>query len=1190
MFKKLFQFEVFYQLKQRAFPIFALLFLALGVFVGKQGHAPAGVDFNSVYQVYFYTNIFTLGSVFITMFFAISGMLRDKQHHMEHLIYSTSIKKNQFFWSRFLGIFTFSVLAFTPYLIGFALGVSFSNLDPERVGAFSLMTYLQPWLYMVLPNIFICSSLIFAVSTLTKNNTATYASAVFIYMLYFVSAIFLNSPLIAQSVPASPESMAIAALADPFGIAAFFEQTQYWTPFQKNTELLSFSGLFMGNRLLWILGSVGMLLLTYAVFSFRTLSKKVKKAPKVEKETKEIIAYQPIEGVYSLKAKGRAFVSLIKIELSGVFKSLPFLAVLIMWSFIVFSEIYSTVVGGGNYNDSLYPFTNLLIELMTNPLSVFSHILMVFYSGELLWKERGLNFNTIIDATPVTNTVFFLSKFITLLLLPSILILSGIAICIGFQAFLGYTNFELDLYASLFYFQGIPLLVFCMIAMLVHSLVKNKYMGMGIFGAIIILSMKASFLGLEHPLTSIGFLPNPSYNNMNGFSGITKLFHHLSLYWLAFGGMLSLITFKLWQRGIIASVRYQLKTLKSNWNKGQVFAFAVLAMVFMGAASMVYYNNNILMTYETSSDNLDSREQYERKFKQYQDLERLYPIAIKTEIGLFPSEEMYTVKADYILKNKSKHPISQVFLTERVPLQSISIEQAELIEHDTIFGTYLFEFKNAIAPEQTLKYTFETKKVLKGYETDRTIIQNGSYITHRNFDPFHYGSGMEITDPMERQKRNLPKRLEEIETDSHIAIEDNRMGKINFETIISTQKDQVALSSGTLLKEWTKEDRNYYHFKSKTKIVPTMAYFSADYATKKTNYKGIAIANYYHPAHEFNIEQIETSIKNTLDYCIENFGPYAFDAIRFAEIPGHWSFGGFAHPGLVSMVEDRLYLVDNTDKDAFNLVAKRTIHEVAHQWWGHTLTPKVIDGGAIFVEGFAKYTEAVIMEQVYGKGAVFQLSETANRRYFRGRTFASTPEPGLYLEDDQDYLAYGKSLTVLLALRDLIGEKQVNSILRNLTDTYRDEEEFKVTALDFIEELYAASPAKYHGLVDDWLKKVITYDLGIKESSYTALADGTFEVTVKVKAKRFETVASGETQEIGINEPVRIGIFTEHPSLVKEEDAILHYEMQQINKEASELKLIVKERPTFIAIDPYGTRSDENRVDNILRLDPYEGV
>jgi len=119
MFKKLLQFEVFYQLKQRALPIFILLFLALGVFVGRQGYATKGVNFNSVFQVYFHTSIFTLGSVFIIMFFAISAMLRDKQHNMESLIYSSSMKKRHYFWSRFFGTFLFSVLAFSPFLIGY---------------------------------------------------------------------------------------------------------------------------------------------------------------------------------------------------------------------------------------------------------------------------------------------------------------------------------------------------------------------------------------------------------------------------------------------------------------------------------------------------------------------------------------------------------------------------------------------------------------------------------------------------------------------------------------------------------------------------------------------------------------------------------------------------------------------------------------------------------------------------------------------------------------------------------------------------------------------------------------------------------------------------------------------------------------------------------------------------------------
>ncbi|MFT5752281.1 MAG: ABC-2 type transport system permease protein [Dokdonia sp.] len=43
-------------------------------------------------------------------------------------------------------------------------------------------------------------------------------------------------------------------------------------------------------------------------------------------------------------------------------------------------------------------------------------------------------------------------------------------------------------------------------------------------------------------------------------------------------------------------------------------------------------------------------------------------------------------------------------------------------------------------------------------------------------------------------------------------------------------------------------------------------------------------------------------------------------------------FGGFAQPGVISVVEDQLYFSDVSNKETFNVVVKRVIHEVAHQW------------------------------------------------------------------------------------------------------------------------------------------------------------------------------------------------------------------------------------------------------------------
>ncbi len=1187
MFVKLLQFEIFYQLKQRAFPLLALIFLLFGFFLGGQGFAEKGVHFNSTYQVYFHTGIFTLGSVFVIMFFAISATLRDRQHVMEGLIHSTSIQKKHFFWSRFLGTYIFSVLAFSPFLIGYFIGNYVSDLDPNRMGDFYLMTYLQPWLYMVLPNLFVCAAIIYAVSILTKSSIATYTSAIFIYMLYFVGAIFSNSPFLAQSNPTSQESMFFGALIDSFGVSTFFEQTYYWTAFQKNTELLSLSGLFLVNRLLWIIIALGILLITYRVFSFRSTAKKVQKKSKKCSENTLKEAYLPVNPLHSLKSHQAAFFALLKLELKQVFRGLPVIAVLLMWGSILCSVLFSTIVNGGEYNVSQYPFTSELIYLFSDELNFFSLILIIFYSAEMVWREREMHLNSIIDVTPVKNSVLFMSKFIALVALPMLMITIAVFLCISFQIALDHGQFDLALYASLYYHDGLQLIVFCMIALFVHSLAKSKYMGMGIFGCIVLLTLKSNMIGLEHPLTSLGFLPKVEYNEMDSFYKNSTAFNHLALYWSSFGLLLVTMAFKIWNRGEVTEFSMKIKQVFTHKTRKEKIVTSFFLFVFLGSGMLIYYNTNIISSYYTKNDRLNFKENYERQFKKFEAIDRLYVTSKKTNVALYPENRMYTVDAAYTLKNKSEHALKELFITERIPLERITIENAHLVSYDSIYGTYLFQYSTPLQPNDSLRYTFELKKEVKGYETDNSIVNNGTYINRMsNFEPIlGYSKGLEIKDASERKKRNLPKREEIDDSDEHITLKDVKHEKIRFETIISTSSEQIAISSGQLIKQWTANNRNYFHYKTNKNILPEVGYFSADYATKKTNYKGVSIEQYYDENHEFNIEEIENSVKQTLDYCQENFGSYNFDHIRIAEVPSYWPFGGFAHPGVISMVEKHLYLKNVSNDEEFNLVSKRVIHEVSHQWWAHTLSAKPVPGGSLFVEGFAKYTEAVVLEKIYGKGVLYALTDDVRRRYFRGRTFTNVPEPPVYKVAGQNYISYGKSLTVMLALKDLIGEDQINNIMKTLTDKYRSINKLEITSIEFLEEVYKHTPKEQHELVNDWFKKVITYDLGIEENiSYTALDNGSFEVTIQVKAKRFETVTEGGIQPIKIDEPIKIGVFTKHPSLVKSKTSLLHYQSHRINKEITEIKIIVHDKPAYISIDPYGTRSDQNLADNVMKF------
>ena len=59
-----------------------------------------------------------------------------------------------------------------------------------------------------------------------------------------------------------------AALADPLGGAAIDRITRYWTPFQRNTQLIPLQGILLANRALWL--GVGAIFLAFTYGNSRS--------------------------------------------------------------------------------------------------------------------------------------------------------------------------------------------------------------------------------------------------------------------------------------------------------------------------------------------------------------------------------------------------------------------------------------------------------------------------------------------------------------------------------------------------------------------------------------------------------------------------------------------------------------------------------------------------------------------------------------------------------------------------------------------------------------------------------------------------------------------------------------------------------------------------------------------------------
>ncbi len=481
---------------------------------------------------------------------------------------------------------------------------------------------------------------------------------------------------------------------------------------------------------------------------------------------------------------------------------------------------------------------------------------------------------------------------------------------------------------------------------------------------------------------------------------------------------------------------------------------------------------------------------------------------------------------------------------------------------------------------------YQVNKTSTAFNIDNRIAKNGSYIKSAQFSPFlGYVNRYEISDPYEREKRGLPVQENAIINGGHLSTHSKfNFENVNFETTISTDNNQIAFSSGDLIKQWRTKGRNYYQYKSAGKIDHLIAYFSAKYQVEKVIHKGVHIELYYLPEHYRNVAEMIKVTKATLDYCTDNFGAYPHKYLRIGEVSVFAGSNGQAMPGVIS-INERIFKKSIENSESFNVIARVLVHEISHQWWGLLLTPKLIEGSMFISESFAKYSETVILENLYGKEMANRLSEYTLRKYFTGRSRASKAEPALYLTAQEQYLAYNKGAIVLNAIRELIGEKQLSIALKNLI--YKHNKDATATSLNFLEELYLVSSKENHTLINDWLKRVITYDLSVKTATYKKLKNNSYEIKVQISAQRYQTNKAGKEDEISINELINIGIFKNHPKDVTKNET-LYLKPHLINDEEVEFSCVVNEVPKYISIDPYFTRLDRNISDNVKLIIPEQ--
>lgn len=1152
MLSDIVRFEWRYHTRQISFVAATLLFTGIGFSLTATGFGPSNVYLNSPYSIANGLGLASLSAVFAIAVFCANAIVRDRDHLMEEIVFSTSVEKFPYLFGRFAGSFLAAFTAFSATAVGMLIGTLMPWHEASRIGPFAPHHYLWVLLVLVLPGMLFAGALLFAIATLTRSVLASVVGAVAIYVFYFIAASLTNSPLMASSTGA--DATAGASLLDPFGLSAFFEQTRYWTPEVRNTGLVTLTGMLLINRLIWIALATMVWLFVYRRFSFR-----VRSAPAAAVELVEDVPasakYHPVE---TGDTHWQALAAATRLEIRAFLGGIPFLLLTLMWTVLAMSEMISDVTGG-DHGSARYPITGFLLMGIDQPLSLVATVLIVYYSAELIWRERLAGIDEVVNATPASNSVFVISKWLTLSALALIIVVTSIGASVLTQIVRGSVQFEPGVMLAFVWFAGMPLVLFAMAAVLIQTLSPHKYFGMVLVLAVGVF-MLAGRQFIEHPLWRFASPPQVEYSVMNGFGHYTAPFNWFLALWTAVGLLFLLAATAKWRK---------VRTPNAFGRKLTI----VLVIAALALGGFIFYNTNVLNVWRSGNDVMSWRADYERTYKRIATLPSPRVIGLTADVALYPSERRYRISGSYQLVNDGNAPIEQVLVSVRrdARLAKLALASAKLLQHDLRFSTYRFQLDRPLQPQERTALHFDLAYENPGFSAsppDNSVAENGTFIfPHRALPTLGYRRSHEINDPVERRKRGLPPLPENTDY-LHGGEEVTADQWVDFDVTLSTDADQTALTSGRLARQWTENGRRHFHYVSDQPLHNVFAFASARYATAGRNVGNTRVDIYYHPEHGANVQRMLDTATESLRYFSENFAPYPHRELRIAEVPSYWEMGGFATPGFFVLSENRTFLIDARDPARLDLVRRRTAHEVAHEWWGHYVTPVDARGASTIVESLAKYSELLILEKAYGREVVRRSLTTELDLYLSGRASESDREVPLSLARNQAYLYYRKGAIVMYALKDLLGEPTVNLALRNFIAEAAGPG--RAPAMDdLLRHIRAVSPAQHHALIDQWLTDIVLYDLKLTTASSRRLPDGRFEVTAQVDASKTKGT---------FDETIEIGLFGA-------DESPIHVGRHALRGGANTIRMIVGKEPFVAIVDPYVTRVDANRFDNERRVE-----
>jgi ABC-type transport system involved in multi-copper enzyme maturation permease subunit len=1183
---EVFRFEVEYRLRQPSTWVYALVlfgvpFLMMHAINGSGQHLNAPLMIMNIAAV-----VGGLGMLVTAGVFGDSAA-RDVQTRMHSLFYTSPLRESHYLTGRFLGALVVNAVLLLGVPLGLMLASVMPYMEAGKFGPVQPAAYAQTYLLVLLPNMVLIGVCMFAAAALMRQSLATYFGGIALWVLSKAAGEFTDAL----------DNQTLSVLIDPFGSRAMEVASRFWTPAETNVQLIGWTPLLLLNRAVWLTISAGVFAMLVSRFRFVHPAGAAKRswwrrravmdmAP--ERVAPIDVVHAPTTGrSFSFGARTRQTVAVAARAWREIAMTRAFLVILVGALGFVFA--FGWDVGSEIFGTSTWPVTHLIAgTVLSSAIGPAMALLIAIFAGELVWREREVGMGDIAAVAPVPNGVALLGRFLALVAMLVTLQAVFMAAGVLLQTLRGYHRYELGVYLELLF--GVKLVDYILLAtlaMAVHVIVNNKYLGHLVVVLYFAFTVAAGSVGVRHAMLVYGSDPGWTWSDLNGLAPFLQGWMWFKLYWAAWALMLAVLSSLFWVRGREHGFARRWALAGQRFHGPVLRAAAVAVTLIITLGGFVFYNTNVLNTYRTPESVAAERAEYEKRYKRFAGVPQPLLASVKLRVELYPADRAAELNGTFQYVNRTGQNIDSLHVLPSFDVATTELRfdrDARLVINDSTLHYRIYALERALAPGDSIAMTFALAYRPRGFlnagaPTD--VTPNGAYIEGGWFPTLGYKSGREVTDDKARQKLGLPVRaLPPSAGDVETREGANVIQLVDVETIIGTEPRQTAITPGRLVREWQENGRRYFQYRTDQPLRYGGAILSAEYAVRDTTWNGVHLRVLYHPTHDVNVDRMLRSMQASLAYYGEQFGPYQYRELRVVEFPRYATFAR-AHPHTITFSEGGAFLtrVDSGDVDRpFFVVA----HETAHQWWGGQVIPAQAKGASMVSETLAQYSSMMALEHTYGTEMARRFYDYNMTEYLRGRRVYTNREAPLLDVVSQRYVFYFKGAVAMYTLRERLGAETVNGALRQFREKFAGTDAPPPTSQALYAELQAVTPDSLRPLLSDLFEHITLWNV-TADSVKTEPLDGAYRVTLFVDASKARADSIGVETPIAMDDHIEVGVFT-GPGQYDAPGEALYLKQHRIRSGKQTIVVTVPRLPTRAGIDPYRRLIERERDDNLAEV------